>query len=268
MFEVERQAFLEALGIVQYVPRSAINGAAPSPLLPPERLYPAVQPVADSGSAGKPPERQAAKPATDARVAQPATVESTQTDTSESPGSAGLKVHIPQELLAEPTAQDQSPRSQPGADDTVEFCFALLQTPNGIAMLIELGDPGVKDMSAQEHRLLSNILAAIAIPRDQCRFQYFKWPLVNNPRIKQGWPEAKETLQGYLESKLNQQPASTLVLFGELPAKALSVHQQLVSVGDSQIATFQVPSLHEMLVHWQHKAKAWRALAPLRDRKF
>ena len=288
MFEAERQAYLNALGIVQYFPRQPIAGALVSPELSAQAIYP---PVADSelvdhadvASQGADASTSHGKLLTEAPqdipdtqpsgtgsvMEKPATAANALQASAEAFSSEGLKVNIPAELLADSAIPVKQAAIKPKekASPEVEFCFALIQSPSGMALLVELDDPGVKDMSAREHRLLRDMLLALQIPDESCRFQYFKWPLVNNPRIKQGWPEARETLTAYLEEKLAGAGLSMLLILGEQPARALDIQEGRQAIGSEMLVTAQVPALHQMLADWRHKSRAWRILAPLRGRR-
>ncbi|MDX1694756.1 MAG: hypothetical protein R3208_13400 [Ketobacteraceae bacterium] len=287
MFEAERQAYLKALGIMQYVPREPIAGALESPVLTDSELYPppaapiaeetphahreAAPTPAEAGDGREVAERREQRDMPDERPANPG--EQKPPEAPVAPGSEpalsadGITVNIPRELLEEsPEPAAQGARNPAPVSPAVEFCFALIQTSAGIAMLTELGDPGVKDMSAQEHRLMGDILQALQVPPEACRYQYFKWPLVNNPRIRQGWPEARETLQAYLDDKLGASGASTLVIFGDQPLEALRIENDQLAVSGRALMTVQTPALHRMLSDWRLKARVWGRLAPLRGR--
>lgn len=280
MFEAERQAYLKALGIVQYFPRQPIPGALASPELSQQDIYPPAMSSAPEESA-VPAEHDtlAASPTVEEVARPPQTERQPQEDSQRAPAtevkrpvadnfsSEGLKVNIPAELLADnASVANLAPKPQAKIAPEVEFCFALVQSPRGIAMLLELEDAGVRDMSAAEHRLLRDLLLALQIPDEGCRFHYFKWPLVNNPRIKQGWPEARETLTAYLQEKLHDSGAAMLLVFGEQPHKALDIQDDRLALGSEMLVTAKSPALHQMLADWRHKARAWRILAPLRGR--
>lgn len=273
MFEAERQAYLKALGIVQYTARSPIPGALESPVLREEQIFPpymrqTVEPSQEPVSPQRETPVKAPEPA-QSKTTPPPTEPAV---TPQPVSTAGLKLNIPKELLGEPeaTAQQATPAqsTQKVANpNLVEFCFAYIETGQGLSLLVELGDAGVKDMSASEHRLMGDILKALQIPLEQCRYHYFKWPLVNNSKIKQGLPEARETLVGYLAGKLSQQPATTLVVMGEMSQRVLDLQGQQMTLGDALLMTVKVPTLTAMMADWQHKAYTWRMLAPLRGRK-
>lgn len=288
MFEVERQAYLKALGIVQYVPKEPIPGALESPVLDEQDIWPPRQnwqpPAGDAGfdsgfdkgsdTGAASPEPGIATSETTA-VSRPVPAQPVESHpvSQADPGvlsSDGIKVNIPAEHLSEgpATPQGSQANSKPrqAASPEVEFCFALVQTSSGMAILSELGDPGVKDMSAQEHRLMNDVLQALQLPLDACRYQYFKWPLVNNPRIKQGWPEARETLTAYLDEKLAGAGISSLLVLGSQPVEALGLSNQSLQLKAGAPVTVQAPALHAMLADWRHKSRAWRMLAPLRGR--
>ncbi|MCG8672366.1 MAG: hypothetical protein MI867_23380 [Pseudomonadales bacterium] len=281
MFELERQAYLKALGIVQYIPQDAIEGAKESALLTDDDIYPpgyfveesevnTIQPseahLTQSPSAAPVAAQRPAVQPNEVKQQAPSVQQATQPELA---STEGLRVSIPQELLGE-----EAPRARAGksthlaSSSSFEFCLAWIETRQGIAFLVELGDAGVKDLSAQEHRLMGDIYKALQVPEDQCRHQFFKWPLVNNPKIKQGEEEARETLSGYLESKVANQPVSAVVLMGELPERLLAPNGQQLVLGGQQLITVASPSLNLMLNQWQSKARAWRALAPLRGRRF
>ena len=279
MFEVERLAYLNALGITQYVARDSILGAKPSPLLDHEQVFPPSLQQPISGASDQPPGSDAP-----VQIKQPDTVDSgasvsnvdsaaAATNYQEPVVTTGLKVNIPKELLAESSVVNQN-LSSTAAQHTVnsddaafEFCFVLLQSQQGVAFLMELDDPGVKDMSSGEHRLATDLLKALKIEREQVQANYFKWPLVNNPRLKQGPEEARESLLGYLDSKLANSTTATLLIFGDMPNRVLDKGDEPLALASRQLVTVQLPALYRMLQNWQHKAHAWRILAPLRGRK-
>ena len=282
MVEVERLAYLSALGITQYVARDSILGAKQSPQLSVDQVFPPSLLPQDSALADTDIETAAVdtQPVAQLKNAlatspaveqQPVAVDKAPEKTQGSDSTEGLRVNIPQELLVDSSSTSKTVNSaalRPKAgDNLLEFCFVLLQTPQGLAFLMELADPGVKDMSSSEHRLATDLLQALKIEREQVQANYFKWPLVNNPRLKQGPEEARESLTGYLDSKLADSAAATLLIFGDMPNRLLGREDQQLDLSSKQLMTVKLPALSAMLHNWQHKAHAWRLLAPLRGRK-
>jgi hypothetical protein len=277
LFEAERQAYLKALGIVQYVPREPLPGAPESPVLTDADLFPPVsaEPGGEADVSQQIPDRSPSDvPLVDQEAAgdardTPATTSAADAPQAPSLSAEGITVNIPQALLEEQSsdrAQPKAARNQSADADTVAFCFALLRGPGGVAILVELGDAGVKDMSAQEHRLVGDILVALQMPPDQTRPMYFKWPLVNNPKIRQGWAEARETLLSYLDEKLGDAGVSTLVLLGDVPGRVLQIENHQLPLGSGTLVVVHAPAPQAMLSDWRYKARAWRMPAPLRGR--
>lgn len=226
MNESLRLDYLEAMGITQYVARTPLPGARPSPVI----------------------ELEIAAPEQPAKIA--ALIDTALPD-KKNPAA------IPTKPL--PVALDIPQASLPTTLPTAFHCQIAIWT---VSDLLVLADAPRLDNS--QLTLLRNILQAIGRTEKLSDVKQFSWPLPQ--RKDKSLMAAKEHFQGLLDGGLLQTSGLRQILcFGDSVSALLSTGEtdpaNLQQYQDWPIVT--VCALHEMLAQPSRKADTWRTLQVL-----
>lgn len=278
--EGERLAYLQALGIAQYVPLRPIAGVPQLPALAWET--PAVEPVqaesrqrADSVATAMPIEDLRAnlsEPSADAVVQAVATaVQRTNPmapTTPESPAEPAPRDtgDIPQLDLSKlkPVEEKKQPVA-PKAASLQRFTLAVITLPQRARLLVELSQPEAPGLSGVEFRLLSDLLLALNCQQEigDSNTKLFRWPLVNNPRIAADVSAARDGLLAFLSAAQSEQPLDKVLFLGVAPLVCFP-HQQAGEAftlpeldGASCLLTYSLAALQK---DWTLKPVVWRQL--------
>lgn len=278
--EGERLAYLQALGIAQYVPLRPIAGVPQLPALAWET--PAVEPVqaesrqrADAVATAMPIEDLRAnlsEPSADAVVQAVATaVQRTNPmapTTPESPSEPAPRDtgDIPQLDLSKlkPVEEKKQPVA-PKAASLQRFTLAVITLPQRARLLVELSQPEAPGLSGVEFRLLSDLLLALNCQQEigDSTTKLFRWPLVNNPRIAADVGAARDGLLAFLSAAQSEQPLDKVLFLGVAPLVCFP-HQQageaftlLELDGASCLLTYSLAALQK---DWTLKPSVWRQL--------
>lgn len=237
MDEGQRQSYLAALGIPLWSSRHDLPGALPSAGLEfaawvNEGQLPDVLPVAVPAE----------------NPVQPAAVVP-QALAPEKP--AAIPPNVISETRAQAAVSEPAPTARaPAASDTYPrfACRVQLLGP-GLLGVIALDD--VPDLSAQEYRLLENLVLAVGgdIAADAGR-EHFRWPLSPNPAIPRDAGAAREALAAFLGRR---REAIRWLVLGE----TLSVY---VRTALPQHTVIAAPLLRELLESPAAKRRLWLAL--------
>jgi len=287
VLEVRRRAYMKAMGVVQFTPVDAIDGAAVSTVLLPEQVYPelvdvssaedtlpqeTVQPVPTENHE---PENRAVK--TESEVIQPRLNQS---------GPKTLTPTVaPKASFSEAALQHDGPPPTPDIkitpldeiaptvavqkvqDEALRFALTMVEIPGKLLVLADLTDADAMGCSAMEYHLLQAVLKSISLEAEPSQ-HLFRWPLVNNKRMAQGKVEAAEGLQGFLMSKLELLQVPNLLLIGKFSSGFMPEQdaQAVMDFAGYKAHCFRIPSLQNMLNDWQYKPQAWAALASVKHR--
>ena len=259
MDEGQRLAYLQALGITQYVPLQPVAGMPELPLAAweevaahePATVVPTLIEEAGTDAVGG-----AAPPQVDVADAQPET---------EKAAPAADSSEIPQLDLSRLTAglggakPDKPKASQP----LRRFTLALVSLPPRLRLLVQLGSPDAPGFSAREHRMLSDLLLALGSGTDitDANTRLFRWPLVNNPRIAGDPGAARDGLFAFLAAVQSEQPVAKTLILGTAPAGLFHDAEPgraftLADLGDQPcLLTHGFAAMEQ---DWTLKAAAWR----------
>jgi len=278
MLESERLAWLDALGIQQYVALAPVAGAASLPELTPEQIWAAeyVTAVAESESvpeseptpvapvvaAQQPHESEyAVKTAVAAAVQASSTAASARTTELSLPPDLA-EGEIPQ-LDVSKLRQAEQPVTRPirkAAPPVQKFALAVVTIPHQFRLLVELALPDAPGLSALEHRVLSDLLLALgqADGLDHNAAKLYRWPILNNPSLASNAEAARDALLAFIGSA----PAVTRSVF--LGSKAAALLSE-VAAGESfslgpQSTAIHTHSLAAMQQDWTLKAGVWQQL--------
>ena len=291
MIESRRLAYLNALGVPQFVARAAIEGAPTLPELSPEQLWgenliesdqpeqQAQEPLhagkeaepenpqqekpqqekAQQNHPNKQPEQKAAptpEQSPSSNSAEPSPRPTVPAETGETPLLDVSRLGLEKETKAKPVATPTKTAER--------FSLAIITVPEpGIRFIVQLGVADAPGLSGVEIRMLSDLLQALGYPQwlDQHQPQHFQWPFVNNPRIAKDRAAARDGLLGFFTS--TDPVNKTLFLGGIAPAILDSQLEQNQSASTSvhgiEGESLLLPTLAQM-ADWKIKANAWRQI--------
>lgn len=279
--EAQRLEYLRAFGVVQYVPTFPLPDALPSEILPedpvPEFAEP--EPARPQGFAASIPVESERPPPQEPVVARTQTPEPERQRPDDRLSSEGVSVTLALDNYRQDT------HSGPGGNATATNGKSSATTPSGapsglprfvlasvpiapsVIWVGELGDHEVAELSADEYQLLHNITAALRLPGLSVSPDYFRWPLVDNPRIPQGVDIATESFAQFMGTRLAS-GRPTLIASGTWVQQLLGVAESAAlsgdhSVGGKAIHVIKVPAFAQMFQQWQAKQHTWNAIAHL-----
>jgi hypothetical protein len=210
MNELQRQSYLEVMGVDILVPRFVLPGAKPTVACElPELILPTPhlsQALAYNEESNVPPPDQLSAKASRATVQVPdkagqiaGAVGKSIFQVGENDQSAGVDTRIPDRLTS-----DKVPR------------FQLLVSYSGKGVVLVVANPVEKLPSAQQ-KLLNSIVFAID-GGSSWKHESFRWPLHRDKRLEQGAAAARQTLQGFINARFFNPAAGGLVVFGRAAA--------------------------------------------------
>jgi len=260
MLESERQAYLNALGITQYVALDTIAGAPVLPVLTAEQIWPAAPTPAISAEPAQPdiaPQPPESSPAV-AEQAAPISEASPRPDI-EDDGS------IPQLDVSKLRQEQVQPKTAPAKPviKAQRFALAVITVPERFRLFVELTLPDAPGLSAVEHRMVSDLLGVLGHHNalDQYGAKLYRWPMVDNPRIAADSQAAREGLLGFVASA---PPVIKSVFLGTKAASVISdaATGQSFALNGSALDAVACCSLSEMQHDWTRKAEAWGIIHP------
>lgn len=258
MNELQRQAYMEAMGVDCYMPRLQLPGAAVSQLC----VLPEV-PVSIVA------EKTAQSEVSDAPA------DSTQLRAASSGASRAIQAMFDQPPNAEAPAQGSNASSIEEAADFIKsaatkkqtvpsFNLSILRGAN--IMLIDNAIPGHIDPNSYM-QLLQNLLFALGMGKQQLSLDAFSWPMSHNSQIDQSKSAAIQTLEAFLNKRVEQDDIAYLVLMGETAIQYLDVELAAIEgLGKHARLPVQCVQIHSaglMLDQPLLKAEAWEQLQPL-----
>lgn len=274
MNELQRQQYLDAMGIDTYMPRWILPGApAPvacdvsflphlleAPLAASTVTAPVAAPVSGavsgtvvtpvSGPVATPPLASAPRPVLDILAGGMATAPAIAT------AAAVASTPATAEALAAP---------QPA----VEFALSVWRVSPQLLVI----DTRKAQLALPTDALLANILLALGYPaRPLPPADILRWPLANSPFMGKTAADAREWLETFLETRLHADPVPHLLLMGEASVYILpegsdytALLGQTVELPALQTRALVVCGLSDMLLEPLRKRQTWQTLQPLRQ---
>lgn len=249
MYEATRLAYLEALGVTNWIPREPLAVAparTPALLLPePEASAPEV--------AGLRAERPAAAP----RIEVPRPVKPSVTP-------------VPSTPPAPPPAPEPVQKG-PAAEPVAAFYLQLWQS-GPCMLLIETPEPGLES-AMPGFILLQDILRAVQLPDRPTLVGDFRWPLNRNPQLDRSAAAANRGLLAFLQARLEARQIVSVGCFGAM--NTLLVETDLTQADallgceesvEGLPPVWFAPSLDSLLKRPQEKAALWTLLRRVRAR--
>ena len=224
MNEIQRLAYLDALGIDSYISRSQLPAAAPSRRL---RVVRTVEAAAAASQAA-----QQLLPA----VPQP---ESALDSENQRPTTGAV-----QPDAAPPTDNDATPMF------SVAACFLA-----GHCWLDEI--PRARELGDNYLQLLQGICYALGWDARAPVLERFDWPMHHNRQLDQGQATARHGFEGFIRARMERYPVRGVILLGDTEAGWLDPE---VFSGLELLTTV---SAWRMLKQPELKVEAWRDLKRL-----
>jgi hypothetical protein len=253
MREAMRLAYLDALGVTNWIPRRPLARAA--------KRQPALldladltdRPVAPSVLAGSDRAPSSARPVEVVREAVEA---------------ARAAVAVPREPTA-PVIVSAS-ESVALAAPAIDSFYLQLWQAGSCVLLLELDETGLATGSASQ-RLLSDILRAAELPTPRLLAD-FRWPLIRNQADRSALA-ASQGLHAFMEARLEGLSVSSIGCLGSMAAllaegdidqaKALCGREEAL---DGLPPAWIGPRLEELMAQPEAKARLWELLKRIKSR--
>jgi hypothetical protein len=279
MNELQRQQYLDAMGIDTYMPRWILP-AAPAPVACDVSFLPllleaplagidaSVDTAVDTGVENRVESRadpRVAMPAPHAAPAVAATAPRPVLDVLLATGVAATPA------IAAATRGESTPTAEPLAapQPAVEFVLSVWRVSPQLMVI----DTRKAQLALPTDALLGNILLALGYPPQPLPpADILRWPPANSPSIGKTAADAREWLDTFLEIRLHADPVQHLLLMGEACLYILpegSDYETLlghaVELPALQTTAVVVCGLSDMLLEPLRKRQTWQALQPLRQ---
>lgn len=293
MNEMQRQQYLEAIGIDSYMPRWILP-VAPRPVACAPVTARPVESIAANTAPLANPAAVVSRVTPAAGLAQvTAAVADVTAQVSVAPRVAAATPAVPPvavtetlAALAEPAVTAVKPTAETvinslgvAAETDPQFALSMWRASDDLLVI----DSRQAQLALPTEPLLANILLALGLRQPLPRAEVLHWPMYDHPLAPKGEAAAKETLMALLEARLEQQPVSYLLLMGaeachyilpdellpadspQPPASCQALLGKALRLDALKATAIVVPSLSDMLQQPDLKATTWRAIQPLRQ---
>ncbi|MQA54981.1 energy transducer TonB [Pseudomonas piscis] len=254
LIESRRRAYLSAMQVVSWVPRSELPFAAPSR---PELLV-LPEPVVEAPPA----------PVAEARAAAAPVARSVERPKIEVPRPAAASAR----LVAKPVVEDEeaAPVVKAPVVPPPRFALQLLRAGHCL-LLVELPTGEAFQSRDPAYLLLKDMLRAAGLPDSpQILAEPVRWPRLTRGNLDQGPEAARDFVQAFVGMRVEEQPCACLWLVG-LPAirfageaDAESYNRELEVEGLG--SAWALPGLELLMDEPQRKADVWQAMRRLMAR--
>ena len=253
--EVRRRAYLDAMQVASWLPRTELPFAAPSR---PELLQPLVE-----------AESEVAQPITAAPAVAEKPVEQAPAPTAPPvrPEKPQLRVVMPEPKKPEPVAAAEAPaEQQKPLEPPPRFALQLLRAGN-VLLLVELPTGESFQSRDPAYILLKDLLRAARLPDKPQQVgdgEPIRWPLLHRGSLDQGSEAARDYVQGVLAGELEQMGCACLWLIGlpalrfagEVEAEACYRELNIEGIGPA----LAMPGLEQLMEEAGSKAQLWKAM--------
>jgi len=264
--ESRRRAYLTAMQVESWLPRTELPFAAPSR---PELLAPVPVPEAPAVTA----------PVASASQARPAAPDMAPATALPAP----LRTPVPRPKIEVPRPTPAAARKVAGSEaPDVEsapkvvvvppprFALQLLRAGRCL-LLVELSTGQPFQSRDPTYLLLKDMLRAAGLPDSpQIVGEPVRWPLLVRSRMDQGPEAARDFVQGFVAARLEEHPCTCLWLVGlpavrfagEADSEAFYQERQVPGLG----TVWALPGLESLMDEPQRKADVWKAMRQLMAR--
>lgn len=256
LIESRRRAYLTAMQVVNWLPRTELPFAAPSRPELLEMPEPLVVELPVPVSAPVPAAKAAAEP-----VAAP---------------TERVKIEVPRPSLA--STRTNAKAEEEAAPAVVKapvvppprFALQLLRAGRCL-LLVELPTGGAFQTRDPAYLLLKDMLRAAGLPDSpQIVGEPVRWPLLTRGTMDQGPDAARDFVQGFVSARLEDEPCVCLWLIGlpavrfagEANAESYNRELQVEGLGSA----WALPGLELLMEEPQRKADVWQAMRRLMAR--
>jgi len=259
--ESRRRAYLTAMQVVNWLPRTELPFAAPSR---PELLAPLPPPV--EAQVAVPQRAAEVRPTPAARsVEVPAVEVKAERPTIEVPRPSLASTRTQAEAEAPAPVPAKAPITPPP-----RFALQLLRAGSCL-LLVELPTGQAFQSRDPSYLLLKDMLRAAGLPDSpQIIGEPVRWPLLVRGQLDQGPEAARDFVQGFVSARLEDAPCSCLWLIGlpsvrfagEANAESYNLELQVDGLGSA----WALPGLELLMDEPQRKADVWKAMRRLMAR--
>jgi len=253
--ETRRRAYLDAMQVASWLPRTELPFAAPSR---PELLQPLIE-----------PEPEAAQPITAAATVAEGPAEQAPASTAPAvrPEKPQLRVVMPEPKKPEPVAAPEVPaEQQKPVEPPPRFALQLLRAGN-VLLLVELPTGESFQSRDPAYILLKDLLRAARLPDKPQQVgdgEPIRWPLLHRGSLDQSGDAARDYVQGVLAGELEQMGCACLWLIGlpalrfagEVEAEACYRELNIEGIGPA----LAMPGLEQLMEQPGSKARLWQAM--------
>ncbi len=262
--EIQRQAYLDAMGVKSYFPRFKLPGAKVSVQCQwPQEVKVLEDPQSKSRiEIGK-------------EENKPAVVKSEEIIKQEN------KNNIPKESLTNHASNpkdlaDSTKIQNTSADsaDEIRFQLAFIRVDQNICVLNQLPYMNSKHLSALHQSLFLNIVMALKLSQEAVQFDQlpFRWPFSEAEYIEKNETAARQALHAYLGQRMLEKKFTTLVVMGEMAAKFI-LPEAINNIESGELNSIEglpwkiiaVKSLDEMQKIPSLKRGVWKVLSSLQQ---
>jgi len=253
--ETRRRAYLDAMQVASWLPRTELPFAAPSR---PELLQPLVE-----------AEPEPARPITAAATVAEGPAEQAPASTAPAvrPEKLQLRVVMPEPKKPEPVATAEVPaEQQKPVEPPPRFALQLLRAGN-VLLLVELPTGESFQSRDPAYILLKDLLRAARLPDKPQQVgdgEPIRWPLLHRGSLDQSGDAARDYVQGVLAGELEQMGCACLWLIGlpalrfagEVEAEACYRELSIEGIGPA----LAMPGLEQLMEQPGSKARLWQAM--------
>ena len=254
--ETRRRAYLDAMQVASWLPRTELPFAAPSRA---ELLRPLVaEPEAEAARAPSAPAEVAA-PAMEPVAAAPAT--------AARPELPRPRIAMPEPKKPEPVAAPEvSAQQQKPVEPPPRFALQLLRAGN-VLLLVELPTGESFQSRDPAYILLKDLLRAARLPDKPQQVgdgEPIRWPLLYKGSLDQGAEAARDYVQGVVAAELEGMGCDCIWLVGRpalrfaAEADESACYRELAIEGLGR--ALAIPGLERLMEQPASKAELWRAL--------
>ncbi len=273
MNELQRQQYLDAMGVDTYMPRWVLPHA-PAPVACDVSFIPGDLESGQPQDAGKPGGEVQNKAASNDAIAP---LSASRAEAKDKPESALAALAEPvarvqaaaEQVQSTDNSTDSSAAKAPLNDEPVpQFALSIWRVSEQLLVI----DSRQAQLALPTEPLFINILVALGYPRQPLpKTEVIRWPMVDNPFVGQTAADAREMLEAYLDGKLLTHPAKHVLLMGEdacryvLPELNRFEDQlgKAILLEQHKVDAIIVPSLSAMLLEPEQKRLTWQAIQPL-----
>ena len=285
MNELQRQAYLDVMGVQVYFPRAVLSGAKPSPnydFTPEQGLATEHRRIEQPGEVMGGPAAGSVRARVDQELITSLAQSRKKSDSEERAESRKRSIS------QGPSISSVHEADIPDLDtDGLRFTLHYIRINESLAVIDEVPHQLAKSGSTAAQKLLKSILAALGIDVGMTAFTFesFSWP-IKAGLIMRNDPaeEARKALSGFLQMRHETDRFRNLLVFAGQVDSLLVQENAKSEIRDFEVKGFKTEaekaakedssayymtvtnSLHSLLVHSMLKRETWQQLQALRQR--